>query len=123
MFDKRAKSIFVSFAVAVILGAGPVGCAGTPEAMSESARQFSMQKRAGDYTISAVDQSKLAYLDGIKLLNGAGPNADGATTFDVALEVQGLGVQFDKDRTYGYMRADRTFSNEKTVGIKFRFRF
>jgi hypothetical protein len=73
--------------------------------------------------VSAVDQSLLANLDGIKLLNGKGPNAGSETKFDVALEVQGVGLQFDKDRTYGYMRADRTFTSERSVGIRFRFQF
>ena len=123
MFNTRVKSIITSFAVALVLGAGPVACSTAPPVMPDATRHFSVEKRAGDYTIAAVDHSHLAYLDGIKLLGGAGPNADRKTNFDVALEVQGVGLQFEKDRIYGYMRVDRTFTNERRVGIRIRFQF
>ena len=123
MFKQRFKSISPSLVLAFVLGAGPIACSGAPPVTSVSPQQYSVQKRSGDYTISAVDQSQLANLDGIKLLNGKGPNAGSETKFDVAVEVQGVGLQFDKDRTYGYMRADRTFTSERSVGIRFRFQF
>ncbi|MDA1326014.1 MAG: hypothetical protein O3C34_14860 [Proteobacteria bacterium] len=123
MFKPRFKTISTSLALALILGTGPIACSGAPPVTSDSPRQYSVQKRSGDYTISAVDQSQLANLDGIKLLNGKGPSRGSETKFDVAVEVQGLGLQFDKDRTYGYMRADRTFTSERSVGIRFRLQF
>ena len=123
MFETRVKSITASFALALILGAGPVACSSTPPVTPDDTRRFSLVNQAGDYTISAVDHSLLANLDGIKLLGKAGPHADSKTKFDVVLEVRGVGIQFEEERTYGYMRADRTFTNEHRVGIRFRFQF
>lgn len=123
MFKTRAKSIVTNIVVALVLGAGPVACSGVPSAVPEVGNRFSVGKQAGDYTISAVDHSMLANLDGIKLVSGKGPHSSVETTFDMALEVQGLGLQFEKERTYGYMRVDRTFTNDHTVGVSFRFRF
>ena len=126
MFDRKVKSIATSFVLALVLGTGPVACSSAPPMMSgvagHVATQYSMGKQAGDLTLSAVDHSQLANLDGIKLLSRA-PRTDNETKFDVALEVQGLGVQFAKDRTYAYVRADRAFSSKHTVGVRFRFQF
>ena len=123
MFNSKVKSICASFALAVVVAGGPIGCTSTPSAISDGARQFSMVKTSGDYTIRAVDQSMLAHLDGIKLLSGKGPRTDHRTKFDVAVEVQGVGVQFANEQTFGYVRADRTFTNDHRVGISFRFQF
>lgn len=123
MFKQRFKSISPLLVLTLVLGAGPIACSSAPAVTSDTFRQYSVQKRSGDYTISAVDQSQLANLDGIKLLSGKGPHANSGSKFDVAVEVQGVGLQFDKDRTYGYMRADRAFTTERTVGIRFRFQF
>ena len=95
----------------------------TPISEDSSATKFSVDKRAGDITVSAVDNSLLANLDGIKLLSSEGPHAHRKTKFDVALEVQGLGVQFEKERTFGYVRADRAFTGEHSIAIRFRFQF
>jgi hypothetical protein len=123
MFDTKIKAIGASFALALILGAGPIGCSGTTSALTDGSKQYTMMKRSGDLTLSAVDQTMLAHLDGIKLVSGRGPKADNTTKFDVALEVQGVGVQLGQDRTYGYMRADRAFTNDHRVGVRFRFQF
>ena len=121
MSGTQVKSISTAFALALILGAGPVACSSAPPVTPDDTRRFSLLNQAGDYTISAVDRSLLANLDGIKLLGRAGPHADSKTKFDVVLEVQGVGIQFEEERTYGYMRADRTFTNEHRVGIRLRF--
>ena len=123
MFETRVKSISTIFALTLMLGAGPIACSSAPPAASDVSRPISFQKTDGDYTISTADRSYLANLDGIKLLNKAGPKADSGTDFDVALEVQGVGLQFESERTYGYMRVDRTFTNDHSVGIRFRFQF
>ena len=126
MFDNKIKHSAKMFILALILGTGPIGCASAPPMMSgvatHVATQYSMGKQGGDVTLSAVDHSQLAHLDGIKLLSRA-PRTDSDTKFDVALEVQGLGVQIAKDRTYAYVRADRAFSSKHRVGVRFRFQF
>ena len=70
MFDNKIKTIGASFALALILGAGPIGCSSGPSSLTDGARQYTMMKRSGDLTISAVDQTMLANLDGIKLVSG-----------------------------------------------------
>lgn len=123
MFGTSVKSVSTSFAIAMILLAGPVACSSAPPVMSGGDTQFNFKKMNGDYTFSAKDRPLVANLDGIKLLSGKGPHADHETAFDVALEVQGIGVQFEKDRTYAYVRADHAFTNEHRVGIRVRFQF
>jgi len=123
MFKTQVKSISISFALALILGAGPAAGAGAPPVTPGGTPHFNLEKKAGDYTISVEDHPLLARLDGIKLLGRAGPSTDRATKFDVTLEIQGMGVQFETDRTYAFMRADRAFTNEHRLGIQFRFQF
>lgn len=99
-------------------------CANKPQQpVPSGVKYFTAEKKNGDITIRAVDRSYLANLDGIKLTNKQGPNADDKTSFDIGIEFQGIGVQFDPNHTYGYIRADRTFTNDRRVGINIRFRF
>jgi hypothetical protein len=123
MFGTRVKSISTTVALALILGTGPIACSSAPPAHSGGVMQYNLQRLNGDYTFTAKDRPLVANLHGIKLLSGEGPHADHKSTLDVALEVQGVGVQFEQDRTYAYVRADRTFTNERRVGIRFRFQF
>lgn len=123
MFATRVKSISTSFTIALLLGAGPVACSGAPQVMSGGDTELNIKNLNGDYTISAGDSPLVANLAGLKLINGEGPHTGHKTEIDVALEVQGVGVQFEKDQTYAYVRADRTFTDERRVGIRFRFQF
>ncbi len=122
MFETRVKSNTASFALALIHGARPVACSSAPVTPDDT-RHFSPANQVGDYTIGAVDHSLPANLDDNKLLGSAGPYADSETRFDVVLEFQDLGIQFEEERSYGYMWADRTFTNDHRVGIRFRFQF
>lgn len=123
MFAHRVKSIGISFTIAALLGTGPVACSSVPRVLPASPTEYSFSKLNNDYTIRAKDEQIVTNIDGIKLVNGNDPHAAAKTDFDVALEVQGVGVQFDNDQTYAYVRADRAFSSERRVGIRFRFQF
>ena len=123
MFETRVKSISISFLIALILGAGPVACSSAQQVISGGPEEFNLERMNGDYTFSAKDRPLMANLDGIKLVNGEGPHAHHKTEFDVAVEVQGVGVQLENDLTFAYVRADRVFTNEHRIGIRFRFQF
>ena len=123
MFETRVKSISISILIALILGAGPMACSSAQPVMSGGPAQYNLERINGDFTFTAKDRLLMANLDGIKLVSGQGPQAHHKTEFDVAVEVQGVGVQLENDRTYGYVRAERVFTNEHRVGIRIRFQF
>ena len=123
MFTHRVKSIGITFTIAALLGTGPVACSSVPRVLPAGPTEYSIAKLDNDYTIRAKDEQIVTSIDGIKLVSGNDPHAAAKTEFDMALEVQGLGVQFEPDRTYAYLRADRTFSSERTIGVRFRFQF
>ncbi len=62
-------------------------------------------------------------LDGVKLLGLRGLGADHKSGFDISVEFNGLGLQFEDQGTYGFMRSDRAISGSGSVGIRFRYRF
>jgi hypothetical protein len=123
MFEARVKSISISVLVSLILGAGPVACSGAQSIMPGEASELNLERLNGDYTIRDKDRPLVANLHGIKLVHGVNPHAHHTTAFDVAVEVQGVGLQLENDRNYAYVRADRVFTNEHRVGIRFRFQF
>lgn len=74
-------------------------------------------------TFGAAATSLVPGLDGVKVLGWRGPGAEQKSGFDMTVELHGLGVQFEEQGTYGFIRADRAFSGSSRVGIQFRFRF
>ena len=88
----------------------------------DSVERHHSKKRRG-VTFGVPGGALAATLDGVKLLGWKGPGADHNSGFDVTVEFNGLGLQFEDQGTYGYMRADRVFSGSDRVGIQFRYRF
>jgi hypothetical protein len=62
-------------------------------------------------------------LDGLKLLGWKRPGANPKSIFDIAIELNGLGIQLEDQNLYGYLRAARTLSDKDLFSIQFRYRY
>ena len=133
MFRSQAKIIScVAAALALTACAGTVPTAPVADnqkaervksTLSFHARDKRIPVYRKDYTIGAKNRYVPEELDGVKLLGWNNPRLGEQNGFDVTVEVQGVGLQFEGDRTYGYMRADRAFTTDSRMGVRFRFRF
>ena len=85
--------------------------------------EFRFSRSVDQYTFGISGDHLPTGLDGIKFLASGDPPTERETKFDVSIELQGVGLQLEKQQTYGYFRADRAFSTDPRIGIKFRFRF
>ena len=62
-------------------------------------------------------------LDGVKVLGWKEPGAVQKSGFDLMLEFNGLGLQFEDQATFGFLRADRVLSGVDRLGLRFRYRY
>jgi hypothetical protein len=123
MFDTKLKTIRSVFLLAIMLSAGPIGCGGTQSNVSSGKGQLTLYKFANGDTINAADQSTLAQSGAKKFISDNNPQSAQKIKFDVAMEVQGIGITVDRNRASAYMRPGRTFSSDHRAGVQFRFRF
>lgn len=86
------------------------------------AQERTTRKKRSAITFDTLG-GNLAPLAGVKVLGWKNPGTRQAAGFDLTVEFHGLGVQFEEQGAYGYMRADRAFSGENRVGVRFRFRY
>lgn len=146
MFGIEVRSTSLALAIAFAMALGPAqaaepGSTGSkfphPAASTDTAPDVGGLRQAlrpdsaepgqpierRDVTGGALEDALTQALDRVKQLGWKRPGAKQKPGFDVSVEFHGLGLQFEEQGTYGYVRPNRAFSRSNSVGIQFRYRF
>jgi len=100
-----------------------VGALVMPRSSIQNPFDFDPPDKQSGLIVDAPAGPLVTNLDGVKVLGWKEPGAVQKSGFDLMLEFNGLGLQFEDHATFGYLRAGRVISGVGRLGLRFRYRY